>query len=337
MGIPLWVILGPTAVGKSETAVEVASLIGGEIVVADSMQVYKGMDIGTAKLTEKEKIASNGRYIPHHLVDILTPDQPFSVAQYQEMARGAIEKIATAGKIPLLVGGTALYLRAVIEPTYHFPPLAPDPSVRERLRQEAQAEGAERLHRRLQELDPETARGLHPHDLRRVIRALEIYYLTGQPASRWRRQDRRSLPYDLNLFGLILPRPLLYERINRRVEAMLAKGWIEEVKKLLAEGYSPDLPAMKALGYRQIVAYLKGELNWEEMVRLIQRDTRHFAKRQMTWFRRDPRIQWLDVSQYCDYKVLAQEIVRRGSRTKGLGVEEYTSSEPLNHHRREKR
>lgn len=325
MTVPLWVILGPTAVGKSEVAVEVAGLVDGEVVVADSMQVYRGLDIGTAKLGEEEKVASNGRYIVHHLVDLVAPDEPFSVAQYQKLAREAIEDIARRGKIPLLVGGTALYLRAVIEPSYHFPPLAVDAALRARLRREAEEHGEEFLHRKLAQVDPDTAARLHPHDIRRVIRALEIHYLTGQPASAWRKLPAGGGDYDLKIFGLILPRPLLYERINRRAEAMLARGWVEEVRGLLARGYAPDLPSMQGLGYRHIVAYLQGKCNWPEMVRLIKRDTRRFAKRQLTWFRRDRRICWLDVSRYPDAPAVAREIVTLAGRTKGTGVE-YTDS-----------
>lgn len=326
MGLPLLVILGPTAVGKSAVAVEVAGLVDGEVVVADSMQVYRGLDIGTAKLDEEEKVASNGRYIVHHLVDLVAPDQPFSVAQYQRLARAAIEDIARRGKTPLLVGGTALYLRAVIEPSYHFPPLAVDPALRARLRGLAQEHGGEFLHRQLAQVDPETAARLHPNDLRRVIRALEIYYLTGRPASAVRKPAAGGGEYALKIFGLILPRPLLYERINRRAEAMLARGWVEEVKALLARGYAPDLPAMQGLGYRHIVAYLQGKCSWPEMVRLIKRDTRRFAKRQLTWFRRDPRIRWLDVSRYPGVQAVAQEIVSLASRTKDVGVE-YSNAE----------
>lgn len=320
----LWVILGPTAVGKSQVAVEVAGLVDGEVVVADSMQVYRGLDLGTAKLREDEKIAHNGRYIPHHLVDIVAPDEPFSVAVYQKLAREAIDDIARRGKLPLLVGGTALYLRAVTEPTYHFPPPGQD-GLRQALRREAAENGAAFLHQKLAHVDPATAARLHPHDVRRVVRALEVYYLTGQPFSAWRTGKPEEKPYDLRLFGLNLPRPLLYARINRRAEAMVARGWVEEVKGLLARGYKPELPALQGLGYRHIVAYLQGKCDREEMLRLIQRDTRRFAKRQLTWFRRDGRIRWLDVSRYPEPLAVAREILALAGRTNRQDVE-YTNA-----------
>ncbi|MGB9886364.1 MAG: tRNA (adenosine(37)-N6)-dimethylallyltransferase MiaA [Moorellales bacterium] len=320
----LWVILGPTAVGKSQVGVEVAGLLDGEIVVADSMQVYKGLDIGTAKLTEAEKVAGNGRYIPHHLVDIITPDQPFSVAEYQQLARQAIAEISGRGKVPLLVGGSPLYLRAVTDPGYSFPPLKPDPGLRQRLHQQAREQGPESLHRELARVDPPTAARLHPNDWRRVVRALEIYYLTGQPPSGWRPRQVEDLPYSVRFTGLNLPRPELYRRINRRTEEMLGRGWVEEVKGLLAAGYSPELPSLQGLGYRQVVAFLQGVCSWEEMVRLIQRDTRRFAKRQLTWFRQDPRIRWFDVSRYPNARALAAEIVAADSRTTSSDVE-YTT------------
>jgi tRNA dimethylallyltransferase len=288
------------------------------------MQVYKGLDIGTAKLGERQKVAGNGRYIPHHLVDVTTPDRPFSVAEYQRLARRAITDILARGRTPILAGGSALYLRAMIDPDYTFPPLAADPALRHRLRRRAEEQGSAALHRELASVDPESAARLHPNDLRRVIRALEIYHLTGRPASRWRPAAGHSLPYAPSLIGLILPRSLLYERIDRRTKEMLGRGWVEEVKGLLEAGYSPALPALQGLGYRHIVAYLRGECTHEEMVRLIQRDTRRFAKRQLTWFRRDRRIRWFDVSRYPNARILAAEIVAEIGRTTGAGVEYIT-------------
>lgn len=319
--IQLLVILGPTAAGKSRVAVEVAGLLNGEVVVGDSMQVYRGMDIGTAKLSEQEKVSSNGCYISHHLVDIVAPDQPFSVAEYQKLAWAAITDIASRGKIPILAGGTGLYLRAVTDPCYDFPSISGNSSLRQQLYQEAETYGRIALHRRLAEVDPVSARRLHPNDLRRVVRALEIYYLSGQPASSVQSGQAAEPRYHYQVYGLNLPRPMLYRAIDRRAEEMLAAGWVEEVRALLNRGYDRNLPAMQGLGYRHIVNFLLGKSTWLEMVRLIQRDTRHFAKRQLTWFRRDQRVVWFEVNDYSDHTELAGDIVKDFGRTKKSVVE----------------
>ncbi|HHY60699.1 MAG TPA: tRNA (adenosine(37)-N6)-dimethylallyltransferase MiaA [Clostridia bacterium] len=318
----LAVIAGPTAVGKSAVAVEVAALIGGEIISADSAQVYRGMDIGTAKVTREEMYASDGQFIPHHLLSILPPDARFSVADFRERVDKLIPEIAARGKIPMLVGGTGLYIEGVIDP-YQFSPLAFDADLRQKLTDEARRLGKAYLHRQLAEVDPVSASKIHPNDLKRVIRALEVYYLTGVPISQagQRSPGRGESRYRLCYVGLTADRDYLYRRINQRVDAMMAQGFVEEVKALLHQGYSPELPALQSLGYRQIIGYLQGKYDLATAVNLIKRDTRRFAKRQLTWFRRDPRIIWFNVQHYADKNALAAEIAAVISRSITSNVE----------------
>lgn len=291
---PIGAIVGPTAVGKSEIALEVAAKLKAEIISVDSTQVYRGLDIGTAKLLPHQRISKTGIFIPHHLIDIVDPDEPFSVADYQKLARKTIEDIHTRGRLPLLVGGTGLYFQAVIDP-YIFLPGARDSFLRARLKEEAKEKGLSYLYRLLQEVDKEAAQRIHPHDQRRIIRALEFYKLTGQPLSTTWKRGKQESPYRLALAGLSMDRDLLYERINRRVDQMLEAGLVEEVRGLLLKGYRPDLPALQALGYKEIIAYLQGKITLEEAIYLLKRNTRRYAKRQLTWFRRDPRIKWWEV------------------------------------------
>lgn len=306
---PLVVVVGPTAVGKSRIAVEVAGQIDGEIISGDSMQVYRGMDIGAAKILPEEMVAFNGRSIPHHLLDILEPDEPFSVADFQAMARPLIKEIYTRGKVPMLVGGTGLYIQAVVDP-YRFKEVSSDPILRKKLEAEEVEKGRGYLYRKLEAVDPVAARRIHPSNVRRVIRALEVYYLTGEPISTtWVVQ--RENPADgtaTRMVGLTLPRDELYRRIDLRVEKMISDGLVEEVRGLLKRGYSPDLKSMQALGYRHITEYLKGQCDLEDAIKRLKRDTRHFAKRQYTWFLRDPRIKWYDVGKYRSLLKIASEI-----------------------------
>ena len=297
----LLAIVGPTAAGKTEVSVEVALRVGGEIVSADSMQVYRGMDIGTAKPTPQER-----RGVPHHLIDLFAPDHPFSVAEFQSLARRAIEDIAGRGRLPMLVGGTGLYVQAVTE-DFRFRPPEGDAELRRNLVALAEVEGPEALHGRLQQVDPAAAERIHPHDRRRVVRALEVYLLTGHPIG----AERGSAgPYDLLPVGLGMGRSALYRRIDARVEAMIHAGWLREVRELLEAGYGPELYAMQALGYRELVSHLRGELVLGEAVALIQRNTRRFAKRQLTWFRRDSRIRWIPVGEDRDIQDVVADIVR---------------------------
>lgn len=302
---PLVVITGPTATGKSEVGALVAERVGGEILSADSMLVYRGMDIGTAKPTRAEM-----RGIPHHMIDIVEPDEDYSVALFQKQARALVENVLERSKIPILVGGTGLYVRAVID-NYDFSGACGDKSLRENLLREAAENGPESLHVRLTEVDPRAASKLHPRDTRRVIRALEVHHLTGKPISSYHRMDEWDQPlYNLFMFGLTMERGKLYRRIEQRVDRMIADGLVDEVRGLLHRGYGAELTSMRGLGYKEIAAYLTGELSLEQAVEILKRNTRRFAKRQMTWFRRDGRIRWFEIDQYAGPEAVAQEITR---------------------------
>ena len=280
-----WFLAGPTACGKSDVALEVVERLRSErgqaieIVSLDSMTLYRRMNIGTAKPSEDER-----RRVPHHLFDLLEPSQDFSVAEYLVAAEQVCREIVARGGTPLFVGGTGLYLRSLLRGVFEGPPA--NDELRQRLESEATRDGAEALHRRLQQLDPNTAERLHPNDLRRVVRALEVLELTGQPLSAQHREE--PLPLDqrpANVFWLSPPRDWLYSRINRRVESMLAAGWLDEVRSLLAEPQPLSHTASQALGYKELIEHLRGERTLAETVESIQTRTRQFAKRQHTWFR----------------------------------------------------
>lgn len=304
--LPLLVIAGPTAVGKTFLGVELAARLNGEIISADSMQVYIGLDIGTAKPTRLEQTAQNGRQITHHLIDIVYPDQPFSVAEYQKLAQEVIKDICQRGKLPVLVGGTGLYIQAVVDSgRYQTPPT--DPEIRKQLAQETKHLSPQELHNLVAQIDPISARKFHPNDRRRLLRALEVYRLTQRPVSAWEK-TRGESPYRLKMFGLTAGRELLYQKINRRVDDMFRRGLVAEVEGLLKKGYPPDLPAMQGLGYAQVISYLKGCLTLDQARELTKRDTRHFAKRQYTWFKSDPRLNWLEVRDEQDLLAAAAAI-----------------------------
>jgi len=283
-------IVGPTAVGKTEVAIEVASRLQGEIVSCDSMQVYRHMDIGTAKPGPADRAR-----VPHHLIGVVDPDEPFNVARFQELAWAAIDGIAARGTVPLLVGGTGLYVKAVVD-GFLFPWEGASPDIRRDLEDEARNLGAPALHARLEEVDPVAARRIHPNDARRIIRALEVYVTTGRPISEMWRKGRGKLRVDrLIMIGLVRDRESLYARIDRRSELMVEQGLVEETARLLERGYEKALTAGQALGYREIVQYLWGRCSLEEAINLIKKNTRRYAKRQLTWFRADPRIEWIDL------------------------------------------
>jgi tRNA dimethylallyltransferase len=285
------VIVGPTASGKSGVALELAGLFTAEIINADSMQVYRYMDIGTAKPTLKERNA-----VRHHLIDILYSDEEFSAALYREEAQQAIADVQARGKRAIVVGGTGLYIKALFSGLIRGGEV--DPVIRERLQSEAQAGGREQLYGRLKEVDPATAEQLHPHDTYRIIRALEVYERTGRPISALRKKHLfQEGPYQTLKIGLQMGREELYQRIDRRVDEMMDQGLKEEVAHLLHLGYSPFLKPMQSLGYKQIINHLQGEYDLAEAVRLIKRDTRRYARRQMTWFKGDPQIQWIAFPQ----------------------------------------
>nr|WP_170294511.1 tRNA (adenosine(37)-N6)-dimethylallyltransferase MiaA [Heliomicrobium gestii] len=285
--LPLVLIVGPTAVGKSDAGIALAQRFNGEIISGDSMQVYRGMDIGTAKLKPEERGG-----IIHHMIDILDPDQPFSVADFQRRVTALIADIVGRGRLPILVGGTGLYVRSIID-HYAFTDEATDLELRQRLEEEAASFGLEVLHNRLTEVDPAAARRIHVNDRKRIIRALEVYHLTGRRQSDFHYADAIQQPkYRLAPIALTMERQELYRRIDLRAQIMIESGLVEEVKGLLKRGFPPTLPSMQAIGYKEIVGYLQGEYDLTQALYLLQRNTRHFAKRQYTWFRRDSRLIW---------------------------------------------
>lgn len=283
------VIVGPTASGKSKVAMEVAERFKGEIVNADSMQVYRYMDIGTAKPSEEDR-----ERVRHHLIDIRNPDEDFDAARFRDEASKAIIDIDGRGLIPIIVGGTGLYIKALTEGLFDVPEA--DKALRERLRKEIEESGLSVLYKRLMDVDPEAAAKIGPHNSHRIIRALEVFYLTGRPISLYQKEHSFSeRPYISLKIGLLKERGILYKDIDERVEGMIKAGFIEEVSGMVTMGYGPNLKAMQSIGYCHICSYLKGDYTLEEAVTLIKRDTRHYAKRQMTWFRRDNEITWFDV------------------------------------------
>lgn len=297
----LLVIVGPTAVGKTALSIDLAKKLSGEIISGDSMQVYKGMDIGTAKITEKEMES-----IPHYLIDIIYPHESFSVADFQHKARTLITEINHRGKLPMIVGGTGLYVQSVIY-EYQFSEAQKDHSLRVELEEYAEEYGNEALHQRLKSIDPITAERLHPNDVKRVIRAIEIYELTGKPMAEFQQRAPES-PYELCLLGLTMERSVLYDRINHRVDLMMEQGLVDEVKRLLEEGYHKNLQSMQGIGYKEMVEYLEGTISLDEAVELIKKNSRNFAKRQLTWFRSMKDIAWLDMTNPGDRKELVENI-----------------------------
>ena len=285
----LVVIIGPTAAGKTVLSIELAAASGGEIVSADSRQVYRGMDIGTAKATAGERAR-----VPHHLLDVVDPDQVLTLAEYQRLAYAAIAGIHARGRLPFLVGGTGQYVRAVIE-GWSIPAIAPQPEVRAELAAWANTAGAEALHRRLAALDPAAAARIDHRNVRRVIRALEVCLVSGKPISELQR--KAPPPYRIVQIGVTRPRPELYARIDARVDRMIEAGLVDEVRRLAAAGCGWDLPAMTGLGYRQIGQHLCGQISLDQAIALIKKDTRRFVQQQYNWFRPDdPGIEWVDPS-----------------------------------------
>jgi tRNA dimethylallyltransferase len=284
------ILLGPTGVGKSRLSIEWAEELGGEIISADSMQAYRYMDIGTAKPTLDDQ-----KRVRHHLIDLVTPDQPFHAALYRTLGRKTIDQLYQDKKPIWVVGGTGLYIKTLTQGLFSSPKI--DPHVRESLKQEAKEKGADALYGRLKEVDPNTAIRLHPNDLFRIIRALEVFDSTGAPISFYREQHRfGERPYLTLKMGLEMDRDMLYRRIDERVNQMLEKGFLQEVEKLMEVGYGPELKPMQSLGYKQMVQFLSKEIKWDEAVGQMKRDTRHYAKRQLTWFKADPEVQWWDES-----------------------------------------
>ena len=292
---PLVVLTGPTAVGKTKASIGLAKAIGGEIISADSMQVYEYMDIGSAKIRPEEM-----QGIPHYLVDELKPWDEFHVVRFQQMAKKAMEQIYANGHIPIIVGGTGFYIQALLY-DIDFTSTSQDDNYRQDLENLAKEKGAEYLHNMLREIDPKSAEDIHANNIKRVIRALEYYHQTGQKMSRHNEEERqKESPYEFVYFVLNAPREQLYQRIDRRVDQMMSEGLVEEVKRLKEMGCTKEMVSMQGLGYKEILAYLDGEYALDEAVYTIKRDTRHFAKRQLTWFRRERQVTWIQKEKY-DY------------------------------------
>jgi len=296
------VIVGPTASGKTKMSIELAKQINGEIISADSMQIYKYMDIGTAKPTLEER-----QGIRHYLIDEVTPADEFSVARFQGLALKYIEEIISKNKIPIVVGGTGLYINSLIY-NIKFTEINTDWELRKKLQEVAREKGNEYLHSELRKIDPEAAEKIHVNDTRRIVRALEVYYITNKPISYYQKISRSEPPkYKFILFGIRMDREKLYNRINKRVDEMIEKGLVDEVKRLLEMGYDKCSIAMQGLGYKEILWYLKGEANLSEVIELLKRDTRRYAKRQMTWFNSIKDIIWLDIND--DYTEAIKKII----------------------------
>lgn len=293
------VVLGPTAVGKTELSLNLAQKLEGEIISADSMQVYKGMDIGTAKASQRQQ-----QLVPHHLIDVVEPNKSFNVADYVKLAEDVLEDLKNSDTNPVVTGGTGLYIDALMD-GFLFPDSSADQELRQKLNKKAE-ENPELLFEELQQVDPEAATKLHPNDLRRVIRALEVFYRTGEPISLLQRKKELEIrPYEPVYIGLNRDRTELYSRVNRRVDQMVEEGLVEEVSALLK--MYPDQPtALQALGYKEIVWYLRGEKTLSEALEILKRDTRRYAKRQLSWFNRNKRIYWFDLSEIDDQQAEKQ-------------------------------
>lgn len=298
------VIAGPTASGKTAAGIEVAKLLSGEIVSADSMQIYKYMDIGSAKPTLEER-----QGIPHHMIDVAYPDEEFNVALFRNMAGKIINEIASHGKLPIIVGGTGLYINSLIYP-YDFTDSAEDTGYREKLDTLAREKGNEFVHNMLKDIDHESFIRIHPNNLRRVIRALEVYKNTGKTISEYQRESReREREYNTAYIGLTMDRQLLYSRINSRVDTMFEAGLIDEVKRLKEMGYTKNMVSMQGIGYKEIFDYLDNKCTIEETKEIIKQSSRRYAKRQLTWFRRDENIHWYEVDKYASIGELVKNII----------------------------
>ena len=290
---PMIILTGPTAVGKTDLSIQLAKAINGEIISADSMQVYRHMDIGSAKVTPEEMDG-----VPHHLIDVLEPEEEFNVVVFQKLAKEALTGIYERGHIPIIVGGTGFYIQALLY-DIDFTENDGDTAIRRELEKLAQTQGAGCLHQMLQEIDPESAAAIHQNNVKRVIRAIEFYRKTGKKISLHNEQEReKQSPYQFLYYVLDTDRKTLYERIDRRVDLMMEHGLVDEVKHLADMGCTRDMVSMQGLGYKEILDYLSGEIPLEEAVYILKRDTRHFAKRQITWFKRERDVRWLELEQF---------------------------------------
>ncbi|SFD78785.1 tRNA dimethylallyltransferase [Lentibacillus persicus] len=282
-------IVGPTAVGKTSLSLEVANRFNGEVISGDSMQVYQGLDIGTAKVTEEER-----ENIPHYMIDIKNPAESFSVADYQSYVQHYIEKIDSRGKLPVIAGGSGLYIQAALY-NYQFSDKKRDPELTGQLEKKLEEQGSGVLYEQLKQVDPEQAAKIHPNNHRRLIRALEVYESTGKTMTEFQRTQRNHSPYNPIFIGLEMDRERLYQRINKRIDEMLAKGLVEEAKSLYDQGYE-NYQAMRGIGYKEFIPYFKGEQPFNETVQLLKRNSRRYAKRQYTWFKNKMDVNWYTVS-----------------------------------------
>ncbi len=299
------VICGPTGIGKTSLAIDLARDFHGEIISADSMQIYRYMDIGTAKPTQEEL-----SLIPHHIIDIVAPDENFDAALYSQLAREKINNLHENGIVPFVVGGTGFYIKALVHGIFQTSPT--DSVIRSRLKKEADEKGNDFLYRRLCQYDPSAAEKIHPNDTYRIIRAVEIFEITGKPISEYQQEHGfEENPFHVLKIALHTERERLYDRINNRVDAMIAEGFADEVRNLLNMGYKPELKAMQSIGYRHITDFLNGKYSWEETVRILKRDTRRYAKRQITWFKADPEMIWMDPEKYNDIRQLIKNFLNR--------------------------
>lgn len=290
---PLIILTGPTAVGKTALSIKLAKAINGQMISADSMQVYRGMDIGTAKIMQSEM-----QGIPHYLIDVLEPTEDFNVVRFQQMAKEALEKIYAEGSIPIVVGGTGFYIQALLY-DINFEENDEDTAYRQELQRLAEEKGAEFLHDMLAKVDPESAKAIHANNIKRVIRALEFYEQTGTCISAHNEEQRqKESPYNFLYFVLNDDRQLLYERIDKRIDIMLEQGLVDEVQNLMNNGCERDMVSMQGLGYKEILEYLEGKCTLDEAIYILKRDTRHFAKRQITWFKRERDVHWLNRQNY---------------------------------------
>lgn len=302
---PLVILTGPTAVGKTALSIKLAKAINGEMISADSMQVYRLMDIGTAKIMPEEMEG-----IPHYLIDVLDPTEDFNVVAFQTMAKEAMAKIYTTGKIPIVVGGTGFYIQSLLyDISFEETVVSP---YRKELTSYYEKNGAHALHEQLKKVDPVSYREIHENNVKRVIRALEFYHDTGYPISEHNViQRQKESPYNFEYFVLNDDRALLYNRIEERIDIMIRQGLIEEVQNLLNYGCKPDMVSMQGLGYKEIISYLNGEYSLEEAICILKRDTRHFAKRQLTWFRREKEVTWIDKTTFSSESEMLEYMLKQ--------------------------
>lgn len=306
----VFVLIGPTAVGKTKMSIELAKKFNGEIISGDSMQIYKGMDIGTAKVTPEEMEG-----VPHHLIDIKNPQDTFSVAEFQQLVRKKITEISARGKLPMIVGGTGLYIQSVIY-DYQFSDAPSDEGFRKKLEERALTEGNESLHQDLMKVDPEGAANIHPNNVRRVIRALEIYHCTGKTMSQFQENQIPDLLYDTAVVGLTIEREKLYERINYRVDVMVEQGLLQEVEGLYQSGIR-DCLSIQAIGYKELYDYFDGRLSLEEAIEQLKQNSRRYAKRQLTWFRNKMDVEWFDMTDVNSIVTLHKKIAEISTYIEG--------------------